>query len=91
MFDYCSLIKANCSFAAKQKEITYCGLATGTQVETRVDYLKNCPKDKLKKKRKQLCRIIMEKRKRKRKRKKVRRNESESTKRVSLYEKEREV
>jgi hypothetical protein len=40
MFDYCSLIKANCSFAAKQKEITYCGLATGTQVETRVDYLK---------------------------------------------------
>ena len=89
MFDYCSLIKANCSFAAKQKELTYCGLATGTQVETRVDYLKNCPKDKLKKKRKQLCRIIMEKRKRKRK--KVRRNESESTKRVSLYEKEREV
>ncbi len=52
MFDYCSLIKANCSFAAKQKELTYCGLATGTQVETRVDYLKNCPKDKLKKKRK---------------------------------------
>jgi len=52
MFDYCSLIKANCSFAAKQKELTYCGLATGTKVETRVDYLKNCPKDKLKKKRK---------------------------------------
>ena len=52
MFDYCSLIKANCSFAAKQKEITYCGLATGNKVETRVDYLKNCPKDKLKKKRK---------------------------------------
>tara|TARA_R100001443_G_scaffold12138_1_gene21642 strand:+ start:1001 stop:1207 length:207 start_codon:yes stop_codon:yes gene_type:complete len=49
MFDYCSLIKANCSFAAKQKEITYCGLATGTKVETRVDYLKSCPKDKLKK------------------------------------------
>lgn len=89
MFDYCSLIKANCSFAAKQKEITYCGLATGTQVETRVDYLKNCPKDKLKKKRKQLCRITKERKKRKRK--KVRRNESESTKRVSLYEKEREV
>ena len=89
MFDYCSLIKANCSFAAKQKEITYCGLATGTQVETRVDYLKNCPKDKLKKKRKQLCRITKERKKRKRK--KVRRNESESTKRVSLYEKERKV
>lgn len=89
MFDYCSLIKANCSFAAKQKKITYCGLATGTQVETRVDYLKNCPKDKLKKKRKQLCRITKERKKRKRK--KVRRNESESTKRVSLYEKEREV
>lgn len=89
MFDYCSLIKANCSFAAKQKELTYCGLATGTQVETRVDYLKNCPKDKLKKKRKQLCRITKERKKRKRK--KVRRNESESTKRVSLYEKEREV
>ena len=89
MFDYCSLIKANCSFAAKQKEITYCGLATGNKVETRVDYLKNCPKDKLKKKRKQLCRITKERKKRKRK--KVRRNESESTKRVSLYEKEREV
>tara|TARA_R100000231_G_scaffold105233_3_gene77982 strand:+ start:209 stop:367 length:159 start_codon:yes stop_codon:yes gene_type:complete len=52
MFDYCSLIKAHCSFAAKEKELTYCGLATGNKVETRVDYLKSCPKEKLKKKRK---------------------------------------
>ena len=49
MFDYCSLIKAHCSFAAKQKELTYCGLATGTKVETRVDYLRYCPKETLKK------------------------------------------
>ena len=51
MFDYCSLIKADCSFAAKEKELTYCGLATGKKVETRVDYLRYCPKDKLKKRR----------------------------------------
>jgi hypothetical protein len=51
MFDYCLLIKAHCSYAGKEKELTYCGLATGNKVETRVDYLKSCPKEKLKKRR----------------------------------------
>ena len=52
MFDYCSLIQKNCSFAAKRGELTYCGLHKGyTLAENRVDYIKVCPKDRLKKKR----------------------------------------
>lgn len=90
MFDYCSLVQKKCSYASKVKDITYCGLHTGNKEQNRVDYIKVCPKEKIKKRR-QLCPIIMEQKRRRRKRKKGRKNESESTKRVSLYEKEGEV
>ena len=49
MFDYCSKIKRCCPFACKQKELTYCGLHTGSMAQNRIDYMKHCPKDKLKK------------------------------------------
>ena len=76
MFDYCSLVQQKCSFAAKRGNLTYCGLhKAATLAENRVDYIKICPKEKLKKKRRQLCRITMEqKRKRKKRRKKVRKS-----------------
>jgi|TARA_B100001939_G_C16371064_1_gene375761 hypothetical protein len=48
VFDYCSKIKKNCAFAAKQGELTYCGLHTGTIAQNRVDYIPLCPKNKMK-------------------------------------------
>tara|TARA_R110002020_G_scaffold2863_2_gene13266 strand:- start:243 stop:404 length:162 start_codon:yes stop_codon:yes gene_type:complete len=52
MFDYCSLVQQKCSFAAKRGNLTYCGLhKAATLAENRVDYIKVCPKEKLKKKR----------------------------------------
>jgi|TARA_R110002167_G_scaffold358569_1_gene574687 hypothetical protein len=50
MFDYCSLVQKECPFAAKRGDLTYCGLHIGTMAENRVDYIRACPKDKLKKK-----------------------------------------
>jgi hypothetical protein len=52
MFDYCSFIQKKCSFAAKRGDLTYCGLHKGYTLESnRVDYIRVCPKDKFKKKR----------------------------------------
>lgn len=51
MFDYCSLVQKRCSYASKVKDITYCGLHTGNKEQNRVDYIKVCPKEKLKKRR----------------------------------------
>ena len=50
MFDYCSLIKKKCSFAGKEKGITYCGLHTGLKIQNRIEYITSCPKKKFKKK-----------------------------------------
>ena len=48
MFEYCSLIQKKCSFAGKEKGITYCGLHTGLQIQNRIEYIKSCPKKNLK-------------------------------------------
>jgi hypothetical protein len=49
MFDYCSLIKRRCAFAGKEKDIIYCGLHTGLQIQNRIEYITSCPKKNFKK------------------------------------------
>jgi len=58
MFDYCEKIKKNCPFSTKtnenrerwkegKEEIYYCGMASSIN---RIDWMKECPLDKKKKK-----------------------------------------
>jgi len=48
MFEHCTLVNKKCGFCAKWKKELYCGLATNPN---KVKYLKKCPKEKLKRKR----------------------------------------
>ena len=48
VFDYCPLIKRNCSHAGYYKKELHCGLKTGNLDETKVRNIVTCPK-KLKK------------------------------------------
>lgn len=52
MFDYCSIKKDNCAYASKRKNVTYCGLHTGTAVENQIENIKICPLTTIKNKRK---------------------------------------
>jgi hypothetical protein len=48
VFDYCPLIKRNCSHAGYYKKELHCGLKTGNLNETKIRNIIICPK-KLKK------------------------------------------
>jgi hypothetical protein len=48
VFDYCPLIKRNCSHAGYYKKELHCGLKTGNLNETKIRNILICPK-KLKK------------------------------------------
>lgn len=55
VFDYCSLIKRNCSHAGYYKKELHCGLKTGNLNETKIRNILICPK-KLKKSTKKMQR-----------------------------------
>jgi len=41
LFDACTIIDRCCAFATKEKDFSYCGLATS---ENRIEVLNKCPK-----------------------------------------------
>ena len=52
MFDYCGLVDKQCPYATKYKGYTHCGLQTGNQEQNKVIFMRQCPKENKKRRKK---------------------------------------
>ena len=46
MFDYCEIEKRKCAFCGTREDVSYCGVATGTN---KIAFMQKCPLPDIKK------------------------------------------